>query len=179
MSKRSTTEGGKKQMEMAVVVRKRQRIKLPKGLMDYGISIKLSRNMDNWIAQKFIWSASHLLNISSCWFRSETLFVWGMTLQLLFSIGLKFAFSIIYLNEDCRRHYQKIDSPGQQLSSALWSEDSWGTFQGWGFGMESTSINYSIFTNLSLSILIMYIQYCIYRKSCIPPFDVSVLQSWH
>ena len=25
--------------------------------------------------------------------------------------------SVIFLNEDCRRHYQEIDIPGQQLSS--------------------------------------------------------------
>ena len=35
-----------------------------------------------------------------------------------FKFVLIVAFFVIYLNEDCRRHYQEVDAPGQQLSSA-------------------------------------------------------------
>ena len=35
-----------------------------------------------------------------------------------FQFVLILAFFVIYLNEDCRRHYQEVDAPGQQLSSA-------------------------------------------------------------
>ena len=58
--------------------------------------------------------------VSACTFYVSKLTLTAMMSQmssvsLLFFI---FDFSVICLNEDCTRHYQQIDSPGQELFSA-------------------------------------------------------------